>query len=239
MIPTIAILDYWSNYKMRFTIAKNEYIFPNYYLVMDELAKQEAINEGVPKDLLHVVGHPGLDKFAILKKHKAMSVYGGKKVLFLSQPLSLLYGTSLGYNENIVMEDLIKLSGKYDIDLKVKFHPKDAEAFRMKYAMYTIEGSLIDTMHNFDVIIGMNTMGLLHAALMNIPIVSYQPGLCVKDCCITNRIGITKCITSYREMEFLYRNKFYTEKNNSIDDILWMDGKSAKRSKAFILGELS
>lgn len=37
--------------------------------------------------------------------------------------------------------------------------------------------------------------------LKGIPIVSYQPDLCKKDFCITNRLGLSRCLKSYEELE--------------------------------------
>ena len=65
-IKSIVILDYWSNYAVSFRDETGKYHWPDAYLVMDDLAKQEAIAEGVPSDILHVSGHPGLDKFCAI-----------------------------------------------------------------------------------------------------------------------------------------------------------------------------
>lgn len=59
-IPTVSILDYWSNYKERFRLG-NGYEFPRHLFVIDQLAFDEAGQSGVPRGIMQIVGQPGLD----------------------------------------------------------------------------------------------------------------------------------------------------------------------------------
>lgn len=241
-IPTMSILDYWAHYKLRFINQQNEYIYPDYYIIMDNLAKQEALQEGVPSDILYVLGHPGLDYYINneIKKEKIKDTK--KKILFLSQPLSQLYGESLGYTEMQVVEDCIKLVERnQEFSLKIKFHPKDSSLFQKKYSYLAVESNIIEILQQYDYIIGMNTMALLHAVLMGSLAVNYQPDLCKEDQCITNKLGFTQLITSFNDLEAYFENisfKTYDtslNKNSLIQNYIWLDGKSTERVSNFIL----
>lgn len=239
-IPTIAVLDYWSNYRARFRDDLGNYTFPDYYIVMDELAAKEAVQEGVPADILRTLGHPGLDKYLALPRRNTCSGKN-KKVLFLSQPLSALYGKELGYTEHQALDDCIQAVQGYDnCSLRVKFHPKDDILWKQSYQDISVNGDLQDIMPEYDAVLGMNTMGLLHAALMGVPTFSYQPNLQKPDLCITNKLGLTKLISSYQELN-LVLNTWLKEDSEDIrlpKSILWLDGHSTDRVAEFIRGEL-
>ncbi len=126
-IPTISILDYWSNYAARFKSTEGNFIYPDYYCGMDDLARQESVKDGVPEQILRVVGHPGLDKFCRGLNNNRYERAGQvvQRVLFLSQPLLVLYGESLGYTERTALADIVRLCKECNLQLAVKFHPKD------------------------------------------------------------------------------------------------------------------
>ncbi len=53
-VYTISIIEHWSLYKKRFEIDSGRYIFPNSILVNDDLAKREAIEDGIDERLLRL-----------------------------------------------------------------------------------------------------------------------------------------------------------------------------------------
>lgn len=235
-IITISILDYWSNYAERFKTENATFIYPDYYFVMDDLARREAINAGVPEKILRIVGHPGLDKFCHgLTSDKLKSIKKIQRVLFLSQPLSILYGGSLGYTEQTALLDVIRWCKERKLQLAVKFHPKDDKDFREKYVDISISGNVDELMLHYDLVIGMSTMALLHAALEGVSILSYQPNLRVDDGCITNKLGLSQRINSYKELRdmSLYKQKS-SFKKRGIHSYLWLDGCSTER----VVGEI-
>ncbi|WP_196599564.1 calponin homology domain-containing protein [Pectinatus frisingensis] len=226
-VPTISILDYWSNYASRFRTDIGEHIYPDYYFVMDDLAKKEAIAAGVDEKILYITGHPGLDKFFNTKKTlQPRTVL--KKILFLSQPLSSLYGNSLGYNEKTVIVDVINICRELGLKLNIKFHPKDLQDLKIKYRKFEVTGNLEEVLPSYDVVIGMNTMGLLHAVLMGARVISYQPGLKIEDACITNKLGLTKNILTAPDLRQILENVDINNRKN-IDNFVWSDGYSVRR----------
>lgn len=226
-IETISILDYWCNYKERFRM-KNEYIFPNHYFIMDEIAYKEAVESGVDSSIMVIVGHPGLD-FYIDRKVK---IDKNNKILFLSQPLSALYKDDEGYSEFSAFEGILKAGKELNIDVKIKFHPKETEKMKCKYRYYQAEGNLSEIACGYNVVIGMSTMGLLQCALMGIPVVSYQPGMVTEDVCIVNKLGITKGAYTYEELLNQLRNIKAVKKEKLP---FWFDGKSTERCVKKIL----
>lgn len=227
-VKTVVVLDYWSNYADSFC-DKGTPCWPDVYLVMDELARQEAVAEGVPAHLLKIVGQPGLDKFCV-KAGNDCSI--DRDVLFLSQPLSLLYGNSLGYTEQGVLADVVKACEECGRKLDVKFHPKDETSFRQQYQDVSVDGDVDELMRHYRLVVGMSTMALLHAALMGVPIVSYQPNLIGKDGCITNRLGLSRCLKSYGELRGVLSGviRGTPVTVGEMETQPWLDGRSAQRA---------
>lgn len=227
-VKTVVILDYWSNYASSFVEQGVSY-WPDAYLVMDELARQEAVAEGVPPDILRIVGQPGLDKFCV---QSWCDCSADRDVLFLSQPLSLLYGNGLGYTEQEVLADVVKACEECGRKLDVKFHPKDELFFRQQYQDISVDGDVDELMRHYRLVMGMSTMALLHAALMGVPIVSYQPNITGKDGCITNRLGLSRCLKNYKGLLTVLSDAVAWQPMtvSEAETLLWLDGKSTQRA---------
>lgn len=234
-IPTAAILDYWSNYALRL-LDNGRNVYPDYYIVMDELARKEAIAEGVPERIVHVLGHPGLDKYMTQLQTAQKRVKDN--VLILSQPLSKLYGKSLGYIEEEVIEDVIHACQELNKTVHIKFHPKDDYRLKEKFNPFMIDGPLNELISGHETIVGMNSMGLLHAAIMGHRVISYQPDLIEPDLCITNKLGITQNCKDVYELKSLLSQPF-TGLDRSTGSYLWMDGRSTGRTVHFLKGVIN
>lgn len=222
-IPTVSILDYWSNYKSRFRLGE-AYVLPDWYFVMDETAAEEAAREGIDRSVIRIVGQPGLDAYV----RRRVSPARNRKLLFLSQPLSSVPRKEpLGYTEFDAAEDALRAASSLGYTVDMKFHPKETEKMREKYRDFQVEGSLPELVSGYEAVVGMSTMGLLQCALMGIPVVSYQPGLLGEDACITNKLRITKGAFSYPELcRRLESLEAFTIKG---DRLIWMDGRSTER----------
>ena len=238
-VRTMSILDYWSNYSSRFySETSNEFHYPDFYVVMDRLAEQEAKADGVPKEIIHPLGHPGLDKYVQARQEMKPKHVISKRALLLSQPISKLYGNAFGYTEYSVIEDVLHLFDYKDWTLKIKFHPKDDLALIDKYGERAVSGSLLDILPNFDVVIGMNTIALLHAIILGIPVISYQPSLARdKDICITNKLGLTEPVVTLNQLKqkLCKLNNGVRINAKPVNNFLWSDGTSTERICNFIL----
>lgn len=239
-VKTIAILDYWVGYAGRFRLEKEQFVYPDYYVVMDHLAYEEAIAEGVPKEILVPLGHPGLD--SIIAKRQTIKEPSNNKlrILFLSQPISRVYGDEIGYTEYTALRDLESLGVPYN----VKFHPKDDHVLRDLYKSKAASGVLTTLLAKADLIIGMSTMGMLHACILNKPTISYQPHLKGKDHGITNKLGLTPVFTTYEDFkkfvaDFQKDPSILSVTPEKLEHFLWSDGKSSIRVAEFIKEVLS
>jgi hypothetical protein len=146
-IPVISVVDFWSNYIQRFCDSRRELtVLPDRIAVMDDHAKDSMIACGFPPECLVVTGQPAFDTLASYQKtiprEEAAAVRsrmevppGSLFVLFVSQPLSLLYGDDttapahVGYTEKIVIPGLIRAldsiakERNQDITLVIRPHP--------------------------------------------------------------------------------------------------------------------
>ena len=144
-VPSIAVLDQWSNYRIRFSEKslskvqkKHDSIrlnrLPTKICVMDKYAKNEMIGHGFKAGDIVVTGHPyfellssykkkQLSKPRLLKQNLSKNTY---KVLFASEPMSNNWCTKekalniWGYNEFTVLEALIKSLVSLSKDQNIK-----------------------------------------------------------------------------------------------------------------------
>ncbi|MDR3348868.1 MAG: hypothetical protein LBO03_04595 [Acidaminococcales bacterium] len=232
-IKTLAVLDYWSNYRARFEFGSSVR-YPDYYAVMDDLAKKEAIADGVPPSIIAVLGQPGLDRYVSAPRPRARENKG--RVLFVSQPLSVLYGKTLGYTEFDALSDLCQLAAASGLALRVKFHPKDSVEFKSAFQDMEAQGDFSALLPEYEWVVGMSSMALLHSALMGAKTISYQPRLAAPDGCVTNKLGLTRPVGDYEGLrrELLtvrpLDDKFIEEHKK---ELVWLDGRSAVRVAAF------
>src|SRR5438876_2230535 len=148
-IPSLAVLDHWMNYRLRFTNEKGELVFlPDRIAIMDEQAREEMLAEGLDAGRLAVTGQPAFDELASLRRsttpqqRQAVRQLLGvspdeRMVLFASEPISTMCGTEPsqplypGYTERTVLRDLAAALGRIaerrteKIVLVVRPHPLD------------------------------------------------------------------------------------------------------------------
>jgi hypothetical protein len=191
-IKSMAILDMWVNYGVRFSEygLKDLHLFnkkcdylPDYICVMDELAKEDMINDGVPENIILPFGNPHFEYIASLKPKNGIplsnSTLTGKKVItFASQPIDDIFRKG---SEIIVLEDLIdSIIKRDDVVVLIRKHPKES---REKFNKYTdgdrvqldANQDLMTTLYMSDVIVSVNSMVLIEALFLGKKILSYQP----------------------------------------------------------------
>ena len=148
-IPSLSVLDFWSNYRARFSNQRNQLAYlPDRIAVMDKCAQNEMIQQGFPEGCLVVTGQPVFDELFKskteyeLEARNVRSKYTArfpcnKVVVFLSQPISRFYASPVlcdnnpGYNEadvfKILVDGLEQLTIKLNIkiNLLVRAHPRE------------------------------------------------------------------------------------------------------------------
>jgi len=222
-IKTVSILDYWSNYKARFRMGES-FVFPDYLFVMDGMAREEAVLDGIDEGIIHITGNPMFDKYFIKKENRGSN----GRALFLSQPISEICGNNMGYTEFSATEDVIRACRYKNIPLDVKFHPKESVRYKEKFQQFAVDGDFDNLVCEYSLIIGMCTMGLLQCALLRCHTISYQPNLKGLDLCITNRLGLTRGAYTYNQLV----ERIEDDEENKSDENskwLWMDGNSTER----------
>lgn len=202
-IKTVAIIDIWSNYKLRFSDpgTKNLTYLPDYILVIDRLMKKEMISQGFDSKKLIITGNPFFDTFPILTSSSRKE----KVISFFSQPFSESCKKDKNYldysNEIQVFRDIVRALEKFQlkIPLKIKFHPRDTKLNKLDKIIkgsklnISIEKKLSaeNLIKKSKLIIGINSMVLFQAAMMDKPVLSYQPNLKKPDPLISNRLGLS------------------------------------------------
>lgn len=220
-MPSLAVLDFWSGYRARFSNRDGSLAhLPDRIAVMDDVAKEEMVQEGFERHRVEVTGQPAFDDLAGYRKQ--FSAKQRKQirdrlqvgvddllVLFASQPLAevsrLVVSDELyfGFNEREVLRQLIaaleRISNRTrrKITLLVRPHPREAlDAFEHdERDLVRIVVSRDDDARKVamaaDLVTGMNTVLLVEACYLGCIVVSLQPGLTVRDPLPTNRFELS------------------------------------------------
>ena len=154
-VPSLGLLDFWSNYAARFSDSRGNLVFlPDFIGVMDSQAREQMIAEGFPPARLCVTGQPAFDclearrrEFTPARREAFRASLGAgihdHLMVFVSQPLAAMYGSNSscahnhpGYEEREVLQQVVsaletiseETSAK--IVLAVRPHPRErAEDF--------------------------------------------------------------------------------------------------------------
>ncbi|MDO8530047.1 MAG: hypothetical protein Q7S10_01370 [bacterium] len=182
---TISIVDSWIDYRGRFG-AQLEYL-PGSILAIDQKMKHDLIAMGISKDIIEITGSPRFNKFSTIKKAREKK----NMVVFYSQPIS---GRKI--NEVEIFRDIVSVMEKTHPkkDIIIKFHPtrEASTKHREKYDAIIKHSTLKikkakkntnaeDISKKAELVMGINSIALVDAALMGKKVVSYQPGIDKKD----------------------------------------------------------
>lgn len=209
-ISCIAVLDFWSHYWQRFSSpGKKDFMYlPDVVCVMDDVAKQEMVDEGFDEGILYVTGNPHFDHFAdgITSLDE-----DSERIVFISQPLSTLSEkkgfTEYGYDEMEVLSDIVGILEKeaYNYTLVIRPHPKEDpskfDMFKNRQVRVSNQSSLVQDISSAGLIVGMCSSVLLQAAIAQKKVISYQPNLIGKDPLVSNRYGWTHGIYKKGELK--------------------------------------
>lgn len=248
-IKTVAILDYWSNYGIRFSSYgtkdiekynkdKNFKYLPDYIIVMDEFAKSEMIKEGIDEKLIYPLGNPHFStikkqsKNAQIEQIRQKFTKNGEDfiITFASQPYTEDYGKG---DELQVLRDLQDIVGKIkkNISIVVKMHPKENIS---KYSEF--ENVYIDNLTNpieiimaSDLVISITSMFLIEAIVMGKNVLSYQPNENDKNKFVLTQNGTLDFINTKEKFEIKVNEQIANAPNlcknlnindNAIEDVM-------------------
>lgn len=232
-VPSIAFLDQWQNYAVRFSgVTPEERLryLPDVINCIDELGQTEMLQEGFPKDRLYPLGHPYLaslkEEASRIDREEIARKFGptAQKIhLFVSEAIKEYYGQQRGYDQydalKIVLEYLEKTDPKSR--LLIKLHPKD----QLDSYTQLLEGSGLDVriVRNeltpmeciilADKVYGMSSIMLIEALILGRPVVSIQPNLQGVDPFVLTRMGVIPRIDCLENLSHLAAQNSHTNWN--------------------------
>jgi len=206
-IPSLAVLDMWSNYRSRFSNESGDLAFlADRVAVMDERARTEMVAEGIAEVRLVVTGQPAFEEIASWKKAAPSDLRQTVRsaleisetdlfVVFGSQPISSLLGSDpsapnhIGYTERTVIllltEALENIGNalQRQITLLIRPHPREVADSFTWMPVSKMKILVSSRFHRreialaADVVSGMNSAFLIESSCLGCPTVSLQPGL--------------------------------------------------------------
>ena len=216
----VAVVDEWYNYLMRFSSGDGTRspVFPDAIAVPDEVARREAIAEGIPREICHATGSPSLALISGLSNAwqefpppvpaVLEGVADATIVTFLSETHSSDYGRSpggsgplgpyIGYTEQSVCQNILETLGRLPGQFVFVYRPHPSESdvaepsqlpINIEFRMARAE-PLHPLCYHSDLVLGMRSMAILEAALIGSRTASFQPGLIGPQVCTAVRIGL-------------------------------------------------
>lgn len=231
-IPSIAILDQWMSYSVRFlkehksyqdkqSYEIEEYNLPQVIVVMDQSAKTEMVKEGIPEKMIYPIGSPYYQKLNNFSKVIKQKSKQDLQILFASEPITSTYGHTLGkhihgYTERSTIHALCQSIEKSDykrkIGVSIRPHPREPKQrykqllSRYKFVKLCRSKTVYDSISCHNVIIGMSSTMLLEGAFINKPIISIQIGNHGSSPFYLEQIGLTQSLRYTFELKRLIEN---------------------------------
>lgn len=258
-IKSFAILDQWMNLGIRFSAYNYDEIeeyrknrihsfLPSRILVMDELAKDSMIQEGIDDNRIIVTGQPHFDVICDMYE-QAKESYDKNywNIVFVSEPISHDYDNDRekdfywGYNEKTIFNELYQcvkeLSDKYSIKSRIIIRPhprEDKKNWSNIISEYCAENVKIECdnendsfsiLKSMDVVCGISSMFLLEAFICEKDVISIEIGLRQENPFVLDQMGICKSVLSKKDLsqklEKIFENqKLYQQKDVSAFDYI-------------------
>ena len=203
-IKTVHVLDYWKEYSYRMRLDDRILFQPTKYVVPDEYAAKMAIDEGINKDRVVVMGQPAIadlgESYKLSSAQannpiKDLFLESNKVILFVSEPVSADQGNSLqenkyyrGYVEKDALQILLKAVVQMTGQFRICVIPHPRQNVHELRDIWTLLGGdkygvVLDRIRGRDLlpfvdgVSGMASTLLYEAWLVGKSVVSIQPGL--------------------------------------------------------------
>jgi hypothetical protein len=219
-IPSIAVVEHWSWYRERFLL-DNGLLLPDYILVNDQHALEDAVEAGLPTARLKVIGNPVLEQLiskaiTIPKADEVKQKYGfapdERVCVFASEELQRDFPPDSpsyqGFDEFIVLEHLTEFTIRNGLSLAVKLHPAEQpDKYRESERVhgFRVFGTMPkqDIFALSDLMVGMGSMLLIEAALAGVKhVIAYRPGERMPF--FGSRIGACPSARNLSELEYAF-----------------------------------
>lgn len=156
----------------RIFATNEEGVWPDHVLVIDEVARTIALEEGIPASVLTVVGHPAWERVRPLDDGPAGTL------LFISQPVDRDHELTLGYTQfdalNL-LQDAQRASPDLIRRLLVLPHPRETPSTFAEYEGVEIYDSPDRALRDASIVTGMFSSLMIESALMGKPVITLQP----------------------------------------------------------------
>ena len=238
-VPCIGVIDEWYDYRKNYEDASGNLTgLPDIVCCPDNQARQEAIHDGLPVDILHVTGSPALASvFDQRERYQNLKPAGlnpvsregeGPVIVFLSEIIrpelvgspASQHGEGPGYSEHSVRESLRDcLEGVFgQFSVIEKLHPssgmQDYPALGTKtIGWQTVKDKDLGLLFwQADIVVGMRTAALIEAWLFGTATVSFQPGLIGENRCTAVRKRLIPCFSQPGSLEEWLRSQSFERK---------------------------
>lgn len=201
-ILSVGVLDQWQNYALRFsgpTDKERLAFLPDLIFAMDELAKNEMIEEGIPSKIIKVTGQTALAAIKEKQQEITKRIDSIRKkagipqnhtvVTFVCESLKKDFGNSLDYDEQSVIKNagdiLANIAAKrnFSLCLVVKLHPENkfdefswvsSQWNNFKTIFTAREVTSLELIAISDLVLGMSSIMLMESIVFGKPTVSLQ-----------------------------------------------------------------
>lgn len=229
-IPALSVVDHWSNYRERFREPDSGQLrLPHRIALMDTHALEQAVAEGLPREILEVTGQPHLQSLArtlrepeLRRKARELRdrwlcAAEGPLLLFCSEYFSdpARRGTprDRGYTEVDALEGLAEaldsLDGAQSLrpKLVVKLHPKESPDRFQPGSRTRRRGFLLaqaepawESLLAADLLVGMTSMLLVEGAVAGRSAISYQPAHGIAVPFVGTEMGIVRAARTVEDL---------------------------------------
>ncbi len=217
-IPSIAFLDQWQNYAVRFSgvdVAERLAYQPDYINCINAIGRGEMMSAGFEESKLVEFGHPSLS--AVLGRSAQVDIADVRGrlglgtsdtvALFVSEAIREHYGRERGYDQYDALRLFLEIVARTPESIRplIKLHPKDAPSgyedvlkgyASLKPLLVRDELSPVECIEVAEMTFGMTSVMLIEAYVLRKKTVSLQPGLCVEDPMVLSRMACIPRIDS-------------------------------------------
>lgn len=236
-IPSIAFVDFWSNYRERFADETGALQFPDCIAAVDEAACSDMDALGFPEEKLTPIGPLRL---AGLPKPEP----DRKGILFVSQCLEEAYGGRAACRQRIgyCPEDAFRClhaANIPDMPLAVRFHPKEKPFPLPSEVEDWSRGEASGALARSQLVAGMTGSMLMDAYFMRLPVVSIQPDMTGDDLLMLSRRGFIPRLGSAEALQEALPGLLAASTSIAPELASWSDGKAVERFIALIRQQLA
>lgn len=221
-ILSIAILDFWGNYKQRFkkqvnqiynvddTVNESDCVYPEYIFAMNKQAKDEMIRQGIPHERIIVTGNP---HFIALSLKRDLLDANSTSVVLMSEPLDSLYRTqqNYGFDEYSVLKIVRDWQVRTNLyqQVSLKAHPKQVLDFTEVFEGFTLDKSSngLEVILKSKIVMGTLTTALIEALILGKYVCSIIPNPDFNKYSPLHQLGFSLCASNVSQIEWVLRNQ--------------------------------